>query len=180
MERLINDRYIRLVEGDITEMETQAIVNAANENLVLGGGVAGAIRIKGGPLIQRECDAVGRTPVGRAALTTAGDLKADYVIHAVGPRWGEGDEERKLESAIRSSLELASQKGLTSIALPAVSTGIFGFPLEKAAGISIRAAIGHLRGPTSLEGVVFCLYGTEAYQRFEEALARADLTGEGG
>ena len=81
---------IRLVKGDITEMETRAIVNAANENLILGAGVAGAIRAKGGPSIQKECNAIGRTPVGRAALTSGGDLKADYVIHAVGPRWGEG------------------------------------------------------------------------------------------
>ena len=179
LERLVGEKRLRLVEGDITEMETQAIVNAANENLVLGGGVAGAIRTKGGPRIQKECNAIGPTPVGRAALTTAGELKADYVIHAVGPRWGEGNEEQKLESAIRSSLELASQHGLTSVALPAVSTGIFGFPLKKAAEISIRTALGHLRGATSLKEIVFCLYGREAFGEFAAALERAQPAGKG-
>ena len=173
MERIINGRVLRLVEGDITEMETQAIVNAANENLVLGAGVAGAIRAKGGPSIQEECDAIGPTPVGRAALTRAGDLKADYVIHAVGPRWGEGDEEAKLAGAIRSSLDLAATKGLTSIALPAVSTGIFGFPVGEAARISIRTAGEHLKTGTSLQLIVFCLYGRETYDVFREALAES-------
>lgn len=172
MEKSIGRGTLRLIRGDITEMATQAIVNAANEHLVLGGGVAGAIRTKGGPSIQKECDAIGPTPVGRAALTGAGELKADYVIHAVGPRWGEGDEDRKLAGAIRSSLELADQKGLSSIALPAVSTGIFGFPLERAAEVSLRAAISHLKGNTSLREIVFCLWGEEAYQGFSKVLEK--------
>ena len=173
MERRVGKGVIRLVKGDITEMETRAIVNAANENLILGAGVAGAIRAKGGPSIQKECNAIGRTPVGRAALTSGGDLKADYVIHAVGPRWGEGDEAAKLKSAVNSSLELASARRLDSIALPAISTGIFGFPVKEAAGISIRAAVGHLGAATALREIVFCLYDQGTYDLFREALERA-------
>ena len=173
MERRTGKGIIRLVRGDITEMETRAIVNAANESLILGAGVAGAIRTKGGPSIQEECYAIGHTPVGRAALTRAGRLKADFVIHAVGPRWGEGDEQAKLNSAVKSSLELASARGLESIALPAISTGIFGFPVREAADISVRTAMDHLAGDTALQEIVFCLFDQGTYDVFKEALEKA-------
>ena len=101
---------LELAEGDITELEVDAIVNAANKELQLGSGVAGAIREKGGPSIQEECDRIGGTAVGTAVLTGGGDLKAPHVIHAVGPRQGEGEEDRKLQSAVRSSLALASHR----------------------------------------------------------------------
>ena len=117
-----------LVKGDITELDVDAVVNAANEHLILGAGVAGAIRRKGGPSIQEECYRIGGTFVGGAVITTGGNLKARHVIHAVGPRMGEGEEDEKLGNAVLNSLKVAEENGLRSIAFPAISTGIFGFP----------------------------------------------------
>ena len=127
-EKNINGKLLRLVQGDITERDTDAIVNAANSYLQHGGGVAGAIVRKGGQIIQDESDRIGFVPVGNAAVTTAGKLPSKYVIHAVGPRMGEGDEDNKLKSAVLKSLQLASEKNFQSLSLPAVSSGIFGFP----------------------------------------------------
>src|SRR6185295_13146168 len=126
---------IALTKGDITALDVDAIVNAANEHLQLGSGVAGAIRRRGGPAIQRECDRIGHCPVGGAVVTGGGDLPARWVIHAVGPVWrgGSAGEEDLLASAVRSSLERAEEIGAKSIALPAISTGIYGFPLDRAA-----------------------------------------------
>src|SRR5512147_568686 len=121
MEVKIAGRTLGLVEGDITEMDTDAIVNAANAQLVLGGGVAGAIRRKGGPQIQAECDKIGGTFVGGAVITTGGKLKAKHVIHAVGPRMGEGDEDDKLKNATLNSLKVADENRLKSVAFPAIS-----------------------------------------------------------
>jgi O-acetyl-ADP-ribose deacetylase (regulator of RNase III) len=163
---------LELVEGDITELDVDAIVNAANEHLQLGGGVAGAIRRKGGPSIQEECDRIGGTPVGTAVMTGAGNLKARQVIHAVGPRWGEGNEDKKLASAVRAALALADRRGLRSIALPALSTGIFGFPLERAARIMLTEVHRYLQGGTKLERVVICLFGEEAFEAFKQELRR--------
>ena len=163
---------LELIEGDITELDVDVIVNPANEQLQLGGGVAGAIRAKGGPSIQEECDRIGGTPVGTAVMTGAGNLKAKQVIHAVGPRWGEGEEERKLAAAVRSSLALADRRGLKSIALPALSTGVFGFPLERAARVMLTEVHRYLQGGTKLERVVICLFGEEAFGVFKRELRR--------
>jgi O-acetyl-ADP-ribose deacetylase (regulator of RNase III) len=172
MEMKIAGRTLELVEGDITELDTDAIVNAANARLVLGGGVAGAIRRKGGPRIQAECDRLGGTFVGGAVLTTGGNLKARHVIHAVGPQMGEGDEDGKLRSATLNSLKLADEHGLKSLAFPAISTGIFGFPIQRCAEIMLRTTIGYLRGPTNLERVVFCLFGQDNYDVFARQLEK--------
>ncbi|UCG21279.1 MAG: macro domain-containing protein [Deltaproteobacteria bacterium] len=170
MKWTINSRDLVLLQGDITEMDTDAIVNAANKDLVLGAGVAGAIRAKGGPAIQEECNHIGGAPVGGAAITTGGNLKANYVIHAVGPRMGEGDEDEKLADATRNSLNLAREKGLKSIAFPAISTGIFGFPKERCAQIMLSTVVEALKQEeTSLREVIFCLWGEESLQVFEEA-----------
>jgi len=115
MQIEINHKTLDLVEGDITEQESDAIVNAANSSLILGAGVAGAIRSKGGPTIQQECDQIGGCPVGGAAITTGGNLKAKHVIHAVGPRIGEGNEDEKLKNATLNSLKVADDSGLKSI-----------------------------------------------------------------
>lgn len=163
---------LELVEGDITELEVDAIVNPANEELQLGSGVAGAIRQKGGASIQEECNRIGGTPVGTAVMTGAGHLKAKQVIHAVGPRMGEGDEDRKLSSAVRSALALADRRGLKSIALPAISTGNFGFPLERAARVMLTEIHRYLQGGTKLERVIVCLWGDEAFQVFKRELRR--------
>ncbi len=163
---------LELAEGDITELEVDAIVNAANEELQLGSGVAGAIREKGGPSIQEECNRIGGTPVGTAVLTGGGDLKADHVIHAVGPRMGEGDEDRKLQSAIRSSLALADRHGLKSIALPAISTGVFGFPMDRCARILLTEVYRYLQGGTKIERVVVSLWGDDTFELFKRELRR--------
>ena len=163
---------LELAEGDITELDVDAIVNAANEELKLGSGVAGAIREKGGPSIQEECDRIGGTPVGTAVLTGGGELKARHVIHAVGPRMGEGDEDRKLQSAIRSSLALADRHGLKSIALPAISTGVFGFPVDRCARILLTEVYRYLQGGTKIERVVVSLWGDENFEIFKRELRR--------
>ncbi|GAB4307961.1 MAG: macro domain-containing protein [Promethearchaeota archaeon] len=161
-----------LVEGDITERKVDAIVNAANEHLQLGAGVAGAIRRKGGPSIQRECNAIGGTHVGGAVITGAGNLPAKHVIHAVGPRMGEGDEERKLRKATLNSLKLADERGLKSISFPAISTGVFGYPMADCAKVMLGATVEYLRGGTGLELVEFCLWGREAFRTFADELER--------
>ena len=170
MKMEFGNRLLELTEGDITGMDTDAIVNAANSNLAHGGGVAGAIVRKGGTIIQEESDKIGGTPVGTAVITTGGDLNAHYVIHAVGPRMGEGEEDEKLASATRSSLDLAEASDLKSIAFPAVSTGIFGYPIDRCARIMLSIAIERLRSATSLERIVFCLYGKKDYKVFESTL----------
>jgi len=163
---------LELAEGDITDLEVDAIVNAANEQLQLGTGVAGAIRQKGGPSIQEECNRIGGTPVGTAVMTGAGHLKARWVIHAVGPRMGEGDEDKKLASAVRAALALADRRGMKSIALPAISSGNFGFPLDRAARIMLTEIHRFLQGGTKLERVVVCLYGDESFNVFKRELRR--------
>ena len=176
MEARIGDRIIQLVQGDLTELAVDAIVNAANAQLVLGAGVAGAIRTKGGPSIQEECDAIGGTTVGQAVITGAGNLKARHVIHAVGPRMGEGNEDEKLRLATWNSLLRATENGLTSIAFPAISTGIFGFPKDRCAAIMLGAARQFLeQQSTSVAKVIFCLWSAEDMKIFEETLSQARI-----
>ncbi len=175
MKKQIKNRVIELVKGDITEMETDAIVNAANAQLILGGGVAGAIRRKGGPAIQEACNKIGGTFVGGAVITTGGNLKARYVIHAVGPMMGEGDEDNKLKNATINSLKVADENHLKSIACPAISTGIFGYPLDRCAEIMLSETINYLQGKTGLERVAFCLFDQPAFEVFEETLKRKKI-----
>ncbi len=172
MQIQINNKTLELVEGDITELETDAIVNAANSSLILGAGVAGAIKTKGGAAIQQECTKIGNCSVGNAVITTGGNLQAKHVIHAVGPRMGEGGEDKKLNNATLNSLKLADANNLQSIGFPAISTGIFGFPIQRCAEIMLSAVFLHLQGKTNLKKVVFCLYGREAFDVFENILER--------
>jgi O-acetyl-ADP-ribose deacetylase (regulator of RNase III) len=144
----------------------------------MGGGVAGAIRRKGGPDIQNECDVIGGTHVGGAVLTTGGNLRARYVIHAVGPMMGEGDEDRKLHDATFNSLRVADGAGLKSIAFPAISTGIFGYPAERCSRIMLGTVVNYLQGDTGLRRIIFCLYSRETYDVFEGELARIDQARE--
>ncbi len=162
---------IELVKGDITSLHVDAIVNAANEQLQLGSGVAGAIRRKGGPAIQRECDTIGHCATGGAVVTGGGDLTAKWVIHAVGPVWrgGGAGEEALLASAVDSALRRAEEIGAKSVALPALSTGVYGFPMEKAAAISIRQARRFAPSARHVERIVFCLFDEDAFEAFEKA-----------
>jgi len=173
-EMKIGQRVLRIVEGDITEMDTDAIVNAANTRLMHGGGVAAAISRRGGPAIQQESNRIGHCPTGGAVLTGGGNLKAKYVIHTVGPRMGEGNEDEKLRRATRSSLELADAEGMRSVTFPAVSAGIYGFPIDRCAAIMLAEAAAYLQGETGLELVVFCLYGKPSYDVFESALKKLE------
>lgn len=159
-EHKIGNKTLRLVLGDITERDVDAIVNAANSYLQHGGGVAGAIVRKGGKVIQDESDRIGFVPVGQAALTTAGRLPSKWVIHTVGPMMGEGDEDNKLKNAVLNSLKLASDKGFRSISMPAVSSGIFGFPKDRCAAILVEGSRKFLsENPhTSIEAVEFCIH----------------------
>lgn len=170
IEKKIDGKTLRLVQGDITERDVEAIVNAANSHLQHGGGVAGAIVRKGGHVIQEESDRIGFVPVGHAAVTGAGKLPCKYVIHTVGPRMGEGDEDNKLKNAVLNSLMLASGKGLKSVSMPAISSGIFGFPKDRCAEILVREASNYLREnpESSLELVEFCIYDDVTMGFFEK------------
>jgi O-acetyl-ADP-ribose deacetylase (regulator of RNase III) len=176
MRAEIGESVLELLEGDITEMDVDAIVNAANERLAHGGGVAGAIASKGGPAIQRESNEWirkhGPVRTGSAAITSGGRLKARHVIHAVGPVYGRTLRSAELlAAAVKSALQLADDHALRSIALPAISTGIYGYPIEEAAEVMLRAVIEYLHGETGLERVVFCLYGQPSFDIFADRLA---------
>ena len=168
-EHKIGKISFRLVQGDITERDVDAIVNAANSNLQHGGGVAGAIVRKGGQIIKDESDKVGFVPVGHAAITGAGRLRARFVIHAVGPRMGEGDEDSKLKSAVLSSLQVATGKGLKSISMPAISSGIFGFPKDRCSAILVKEALHYIKEhpETSVEVFEFCVFDDETAGYFK-------------
>jgi O-acetyl-ADP-ribose deacetylase len=160
---------IEIQKGDLTEMDTDAIVNAANNELQLGGGVAGAIRQKGGAKIQAECNEIGAIPLGGAAITSGGDLKARWVIHAASMELGGRTSAHALRSATAHSLRIAAQNGLKSIAFPAVGTGIAGFPVRECAEIMLGETAKHLEGPTSLKKIHFVLFDEEALRIFKEA-----------
>jgi O-acetyl-ADP-ribose deacetylase (regulator of RNase III) len=168
----VGNCVLELYQGDITELATEAIVNAANAQLILGGGVSGAIRRKGGPSIQEECNKIGGTFVGGAVKTGGGKLKVKYVIHAVGPRIGEGDEDEKLKNATLNSLKLADKERIKSISFPAISTGVFGFDIQRCAEIMLKTTMEYLRGQTGLERVVFCLFGQADYKVFAAQLKK--------
>jgi O-acetyl-ADP-ribose deacetylase (regulator of RNase III) len=170
----MKDRIV-LKEGDITEEQVDAIVNAANSHLVLGAGVAGAIREKGGPAIQQECNTIGPIEVGDAAVTGAGELRARFVIHAAGMPPGGVATEQSVRSSVRRSLELASEHGCRSIAIPAIGAGIGGFSAQSCAEILLGEARAHLEGETSLEEVRFVLFGEPTYRVFEMALDAAKV-----
>ena len=168
----MNDTLLDLVEGDLTDLDVDAIVNPANEGLKLGSGVAEEILKKGGKSIQDECNRIGSTPVGTAVMTGAGTLEVKQVIHAVGPKMGEGDEDRKLASAVRSALALADRNGLKSIGIPAISTGSYGFPVDRCARILLTEVHRYLQGGTKLERVIVCLHDEDNYQTFRRELRR--------
>ncbi len=162
---------VGLRQGDLTDADADAIVNAANNDLKLGGGVAGAIRIKGGPWIQQECDRIGPMAIGEAVITGAGQLRARHVIHAASMRLGESTSEPNLRAATRNSLMRANENSLKSIAFPAIGTGIAGFPIERCARVMLEEVRAHLGGPTTVERVEFVLFDRDSLAVFERVLA---------
>jgi O-acetyl-ADP-ribose deacetylase (regulator of RNase III) len=171
MDKLLAEKIV-ILQGDLTDMDTDAIVNAANNDLQLGGGVAGAIRRRGGDEIQRECDEIGSIPVGYAAITGGGKLKARYVIHAASMQLGGQTTTAALGHSVAHSLRIASERALKTIAFPAVGTGIAGFPLEECANIMLDETAKHLRHATSLEKIYFVLFDEKACDIFTRALKR--------
>jgi O-acetyl-ADP-ribose deacetylase (regulator of RNase III) len=169
-------KVMRLEEGDITTVEADAIVNAANSRLSGGAGVDGAIHRAAGSSVMTELDAIrakmGKCPAGEAVVTKAGRLRAQYIFHAVGPvyRGGEEGEADELASCYRECLQLAAEKNLKSVAFPAISTGVYGYPMDEAAGIAVREIRGFLQQPSSVEEVRVVLFGDEALRTFRAAL----------
>ncbi|MFX1398652.1 MAG: macro domain-containing protein [Promethearchaeota archaeon] len=174
----IKNSFVKLIKGDITDQEADAIVNAANSELILGSGVAGAIRKKGGPSIQEECNKIGPIKVGEAAITSGGKLKARHVIHAVGPRLGEGNEDEKLKMATINSLKLMDEYSLKSIVFPAISTGVFGYPIESCARIMLNTTAVYLDKTTKIDTVYFCLFSNEDYNVFSKELKQLEAKNE--
>ncbi len=163
---------ISLRQGDLTDADADAIVNAANNDLMLGGGVAGAIRIKGGPAIQQECDRIGPIALGEAAITGGGSLRARHVIHAASMRLGESTAEANLRAATRNSLIRADENALKTIAFPAIGTGIAGFPIERCAQVMLAEVRAHLSAPTTLERIDFVLFDRRSLEIFELVLEK--------
>jgi O-acetyl-ADP-ribose deacetylase len=178
MKHKIENTEFEVVQGDITLLETEAIVNPANNYLIHGGGLAAAIVRRGGMIIQQESKKIGNVPTGTAVITTSGNLKAKHVIHAVGPKYkdGKSGEADKLASAVRSSLEVAEKKKLKSIAFPAISSGIFGYPIEESSKIIVGSALAYFnekkkaKEDSTLEKVVFCLFDDDSFKKFSEQL----------
>lgn len=173
----VGDTTLELVEGDITRQDTEAIVNAANNSLLGGGGVDGAIHRAGGPEILEQTRTLGGCETGDAKITTGGQLQARYVIHAVGPVYRREGPERAaglLAGAYRRSLEVATENGVHSVAFPSISTGAYGYPLEEAAPIALRTVAGYLSGEEGhgIELVRFVLYGRQAFDVYRRALQR--------
>ena len=161
---------VTLQQGDITDADVDAVVNAANTRLQLGAGVAGAIRRKGGPTIQQECDAIGLVSLGEAATTGGGQLKAQYVIHAASMHLGGLTTEDSLRDSTVNSLKRAVEKQLTSIAFPAIGTGIAGFPLDRCANVMLEEVRKHLNNQTTLQRILFVLFDDAALKTFQMIL----------
>ncbi|HYJ02145.1 MAG TPA: macro domain-containing protein [Nitrososphaeraceae archaeon] len=163
-----NDKIIRLIKGDITDQNVDVVVNPANSYLKHGGGVAGAILRKGGKIIQTESDKIGFVPVGSSVITTSGKLPCEAIIHTVGPKMGEGNEDFKLSKSIHSSLSLASDNSYKSISIPAISSGIFGFPKDRCANILLDESIKFLKNNnTTLQTIEFCIIDDETLFHFK-------------
>jgi len=177
MRKSIGSATLEIVQGDITSLVVDAIVNAANVQLQHGAGVAGAVVRKGGYVIQDESDAIidrlGRSlEIGEAVITSGGKLPAKFVIHVAGPMWGtqpDAESDQLLRRAVRNSLLLAAKKNLNSIAFPAISTGIFGFPVDRAAKLMLTEAAAYMRDYDTPSRVVFCLFDAKTLRVFEQS-----------
>lgn len=177
MKLQINSSTLELLEGDITNQDTEAIANAANSRLAGGGGVDGAIHSSGGYKIMAECRKIGNCPTGEARLTTGGNLKAKYVLHAVGPIYRDGihGEPELLRGAYLSCLRLASEHSIKSIAFPSISTGVYGYPLDKAAKIALNSVIDYLKNHQEINLARFVLFGPKAFNIYKKILKEIQI-----
>lgn len=167
----INRSVLRLIRGDITELELDAFVFYADPNLAIGSGFGTAISARGGPSIQKELADLGPVETGGVVVSGAGKLKAEYIIHAVGPRFQEEDIEGKLRTTVRNSLQAAEERGVKRIALPAMGAGFYGIPLDVCARVMIDAIKGYLEGETEIQEVVICVIDQREYKPFEPVMA---------
>lgn len=165
---------LELVQGDITQQSVDAIANAANSGLRGGGGVDGAIHRAGGPTIMDECRKIGGCPTGSAVATGAGNLDAKFVFHAVGPIWhgGNSGEAEKLAGAYATCMQLAEEKGISSIAFPSISTGVYGYPVDAAAAIALKTVANSLKNSKSVKLVRFVLFDSGTFAAYGKALAK--------
>ena len=170
MDKKIGEVTIELYQGDITELEVDAIVNAANNQLWMGAGVAGAIKRKGGKIIEEEAVAQGPIPIGEAVVTPAGNLPAKYVIHAAGMGRDLRTDAHKVQECTKNSLIRAEEKKISSIAFPAIGTGVGGLSYQECARAMLEAVVSHISKPTSLKKVFFALFDSAAYQAFQQEL----------
>ncbi|MBI5477528.1 MAG: macro domain-containing protein [Deltaproteobacteria bacterium] len=170
IEKQVNGCVVRLTQGDITDLEVEAFVYDARPNLVLGSGYGGAIAQRGGPSIQEELKTKGPLEVGQATISGAGDLKAKHIVHAVGPKFQEADEERKLRQATLASLQQAEAAGITQLAFPPMGTGLYGVPLDVCSRVMVDAVKEHLAGAPRIKEVVFVAVDAREYQPFEARL----------
>lgn len=180
MRLKVGDALLELVEGDITQQTTDAIVNAANRTLLGGGGVDGAIHRAGGPRILEECRKLGGCDTGDAKITIGGNLPARYVIHTVGPVWrgGKRGEPGLLANCYRRSLEVASENEIKSVAFPSISTGVYGYPMKEAAEVALSTVIDYLRGHSDIKLVRFVLFSRSAYDTYADVLAAMEPEAE--
>ncbi|MGR3317468.1 MAG: O-acetyl-ADP-ribose deacetylase [Candidatus Anammoxibacter sp.] len=177
MIKKIKKSALELIQGDITGQDTDAIVNAANNTLLGGGGVDGAIHRAGGLLILEECKKLGGCPTGEAKITTAGNMRSSYIIHTVGPVWkgGTHSEADLLKSCYQRSMEVAEEHKLSSISFPSISTGVYRFPVKQASEIALNTVANYLKGPTCIKKTVFVLFSGKVLNIFEDTLENMNL-----
>jgi O-acetyl-ADP-ribose deacetylase (regulator of RNase III) len=168
LETRINNSTIRIDKGDLTALDIEAIVFYAQPDLKLGAGFGNAISVRGGPSIQEELKALGSISLGEAVITGAGELKSEFIIHAVGPRFQEPDTEEKLYKTMQSAMNLAEEKGIQRIAFPPMGTGFYGIPLDVSANVMLSAIRNHLSGKSNLEEVLICVMDKREYITFEK------------
>jgi O-acetyl-ADP-ribose deacetylase (regulator of RNase III) len=167
----INGRTLRLVKGDITDLEIETFVFYAQHDLALGSGYGTAISVRGGPSVQEELKAFGNINTGDAVVSAAGEMKAKFIVHAVGPRFQEEDMEGKLRTTVQNALQQADAKDITAIAFPAMGVGFYGVPLPLSARVTLETIRNHLAGTTSIREVVVCLLDNREYKPFQSQLA---------
>jgi O-acetyl-ADP-ribose deacetylase (regulator of RNase III) len=167
----INESIVRLIKDDITDLEVDAFVYYAQSDLALGSGFGTAISVRGGPTIQKELEDLAPVATGEAVVSGAGNLKANHIVHAVGPKFQEPDTEAKLRTTVLNSLKRAEEKGVKTLAFPAMGAGFYGIPPELCAKVMLDALVKHLQGSTVIKDVVICVLDTRQYTTFQNALS---------